>query len=207
MSRGGCHDDREAKAPPATCRARSRSTWGRSAHEAAQKPRSRLAKTIRRERPARRLRTITRNGRQRRTFQASVGENPLGLDIFPPQTAEISALSMKANWRGDLTPVIPTHWPSGRSLATRLAAWARAQGRCARGGAHPVAQVQHTGPLGGRSFLASVASDSAPRSTARARCRKCPREDHGGAFTPSTQRSRGRAGCAERCLSGSGTAS
>jgi group II intron reverse transcriptase/maturase len=207
MYRGWCNYYRYAKAPQATFNELSRYTWWRYAHYVARKQRSSIAKTIRRERQAQRLRTVTRNGRRRTTFHAPVGKTTVILDLFPPKTGQIRSLPDKGQWTVDLKPVIPTNWQSGRSLATRMAALDRARGMCERCGENPVAQVHHTVRLRGRSFLARVMSDSAQRYTARALCRKCHLEEHGGSFGPRRQGSGGRAGCAERCLSGSGRAS
>jgi group II intron reverse transcriptase/maturase len=207
MSRGWCNYYRYATAPQATFSELARYTWWRYAHYVARKQRSTIAKTMRRERRARRLRTVTRNGQQRLTFQASVGNTTVILDLFSPRTGQIRSLTTKGNWTVDLKPVNPSNWQSGRSLATRLAALDRAKGICERCGELPVVQVHHTVPLRGKSFLARVASDSAQRYTACALCRECHLEEHGGSFNPRKQRSGRRAGCAERRLSGSGTAS
>jgi group II intron reverse transcriptase/maturase len=207
MFRGWCNYYRYATAPQAMFSELSSYTWWRYVHYVAQKHKSSIAKTIWRERKARRLLTVKQKGRKRLTFQAFVGEKTLILDIFPPRTAKIKGLSNKSNWTVDLKPVTVTNWQSGRSLATRLVALERARGICERCGEQPVAQVHHTVPIRSRSFLARVASDSAQRYTARALCRECHLEEHGGSFNPRKQRSSGRAGCAERCLSGSGTAS
>jgi RNA-directed DNA polymerase len=207
MYRGWCNYYRYAKAPQATFSTLASFTWWQYAHYIARKHKSSIAKTIRRERQARRLLTVTRNGRQRLTFQAVVGKKAMILDIFPPKTAQIRALTNKSEWTVDLKPVLPMNWQSGRSLATRTAALERAKGTCQRCGEQPIAQVHHTIPLGRRSFLARVASDSAQRYTAIALCRACHLEEHSGSFRRKTQGSSGRAGCAERCLSGSGTAS
>jgi group II intron reverse transcriptase/maturase len=207
MYRGWCNYYRYATAPQATFSELSAYTWWQYAHYAARKQRSSIAKTIRRERKAKRLRTVTRNGRKRTTFQASIGKRTVILDLFPPKTGQIRALPNKEDWTVDLKSVNPKNWQSGHSLATRLAAMDRAGGICERCGENPIAQIHHTVPLKGRSFLARVTSDSAQRYTAKALCRECHLEEHGGSFKPRKQRSGGKAGCAERCLSGLGTAS
>jgi group II intron reverse transcriptase/maturase len=205
MYRGWCQYYRYTKAPQATFNELSSYVWWRYAHYLARKQRSSIAKMIQRERSAKRLTTVKRNGRQRKTFNTHIGKKTLILDIFPPRTAQIRALPSKSDWTVDLKPVVPMSWPSGRSLATRMAALERANGTCERCGENPVAQVHHTVPLGRRSFLARITSDSAQRYTARALCRECHLEEHGGSF--QKQRSSGKAGYAERCLSGLGTAS
>jgi len=207
MYRGWCNYYRYANAPQATFSDLSRHTWWSYAHYMARKQRSSIAKMIRREKHAGRLQTVTRKGRQRVTFQAQSGEKTVTLDLFPPKTAQIRALPNKGNWTIDLKTVTPNNWQSGRSLATRMVALERAQGVCERCGENPIAHVHHTVPIRRKSFLARVASDSAQRYTARALCRECHLEAHGGSFNQRTQRSGGRAGCAERCLSGSGRAS
>jgi group II intron reverse transcriptase/maturase len=134
MFRGWCNYYRDAKSPQAVFNELSRFTWWRYAHYAARKHKSSIAKTPRQERKARRLRTVTRNGRQRQTFQTSVGETTVILDLFPPRTGQIRSIPDKGHWTVDLKPVIPMNWQSGRSLATRLAAMERAKGICERCG-------------------------------------------------------------------------
>lgn len=207
MFRGWCNYYRYANAPQAIFSDLSQFTWWCYAHYVARKQRSSIAKMIRQERRAKRLGTVTRNGRQRLTFQVPSGDKAVILDLFPPKTAQIKELPTKGHWTVDLKAVVPANWQSGRSLATRMVALERARGICERCGEQPVAHIHHIVPLRGKSSLARVASDSAQRYTARALCRDCHLEEHGGSFNPRKQRSGGRAGCAERCLSGSGRAS
>jgi group II intron reverse transcriptase/maturase len=206
MYRGWCNYYRYAKAPQADFSHLARYVWWRYAHYLARKHRSSIAKTVRRERKAGRLRTVTKHDRHVLTFQTNMGERMLRLDLFPPKTARIQTLRTSPDWKIDLKPVTPSQWQSGRRLATRMAALDRANGVCERCRERPVAHVHHTIPLRGKSFLARVTSDRNQRYTALALCKDCHLEVHGGAFDPSKRRSNGSAGYAERCLSGAGSA-
>jgi hypothetical protein len=126
MYRGWCNDCRDANAPQATFNDLSREPWWRYAHSVARKQRSRIATMIRRARHAGRLRTVMRNGRQRLTFPVPLGEKTVTLALLPPTTAQLRSLPHQGNGTVDLKAVIPTHWQSGRSLATRMAALERA---------------------------------------------------------------------------------
>jgi group II intron reverse transcriptase/maturase len=184
MVRGWCNYYRYATAPQATFSDLGRYTWWRYAHYAARKQRLSIAQMIRQERQAGRLGEVTRNGRKRNTFRVFVEGKAVTLDLFPPRTGQIRALSTTGQWIVDLKPVIPTNWQSGRSLATRTAALERAKGTCERCGEQPVAHVHHTVPLRGKTFLARVTSDSAQRYTAIALCNECHLEVHGGSYAP-----------------------
>lgn len=202
MYRGWCHYYRYAKAPQADFSHLARYLWWRYAHYLARKHRSSIAKMVKRERKAGRLRRVTKHGRHVLTFQTTLGERTLTLDLFPPKTAQIQTIRTSADWQIDLHPVMPSHWQSGRSLATRMAALDRANGVCERCREGPVAHVHHTIPLRGKSFFARVTSDRDQRSTALALCKACHLEVHGGAFDPSKRRSNGSAGYAERVRRG-----
>src|SRR6266566_5706297 len=173
MFRGWCNYYRDATAPPATFEDLSSYTWWCYAHYAARKHRLSMAMTLQQEQHAGRYGEVTKNGRNRSTFQVFVGRKPVILDLFPPRTGQIRGVSTTGQWIVDLKPVIPTNWHSGRSLATRTAAWERAKGTCERCGANPVAHVHHPVPLRGKTFLARVRSDSAQRYTALALCKEC----------------------------------
>jgi RNA-directed DNA polymerase len=207
MYRGWCNYYRYARAPQRDFSNLSRYMWWRYAHYLARKQRSSVKKMIRREKSAGRLQAVSWKGRKRLTFQTKVGEKTLKLDLFPPKTEQIRALATKTEWTVDLQPVIPTNWQSGRSLATHLAALERSKGMCERCRERPVADVHHRIRLQGKNFLARIMSDSAQRYTATARCKECHLEVHGGSFNPRRQRSTEKAGYAERCLSGLGSAS
>jgi predicted HNH restriction endonuclease len=69
-----------------------------------------------------------------------------------------------------------------------------------------VVHVHHTVPIRAKSFLARVMSDRDQRYTAKALCKECHLEVHGGSFKPK-QRSNRNAGCDESRSSGVGSAS
>jgi|Tabmets5t2r1_1033131.scaffolds.fasta_scaffold06733_2 RNA-directed DNA polymerase len=184
MFRGWCNYYRYATAPQKTFNDLCMYTWWRYAHYVARKHRLSIARMTEQERKAGRLTEVVRNGRKRGTFRTFVGQKALTLDLFPPKTGQIRALATTGQWTVDLKPVIPMNWPSGHSLATRMAALERARGICERCGEHPVAHVHHTVPLRGKTRFARIMSDSAQRYTAQALCIECHQEVHGGSYAP-----------------------
>jgi hypothetical protein len=184
MFRGWCNYYRYATAPQAVFSDLSSYAWWQYAHYVARKHRLSIARMIRQERQAGRRGEVKRNGRKRDTFRVFVEGKAVILDLFPPRTGQIMALSATGQWTVDLKPVIPTNWQSGRSLATRMAALERAKGICERCGEKPVAHVHHTVPLRGKTFLARVQSDSAQSYTAQALCSECHLEVHGSSYAP-----------------------
>jgi len=207
MYRGWCNYYRYANQPQKVFSKLASYTWWRYAHFLARKQRSSIRATLLRERRAKRLGKVQKGARTRDTFQLQVGKRTLTLDIFPPGTLQIRAIPNRQNWKTDLKPLAPLNWQSGRSLATRLEAVERANGVCERCKEKPVTHVHHTVPLKGRTFLARVMSDRDQRYTAKALCRECHLEVHGGSFKASRQKSSRNAGCAERRSSGVGSAS
>lgn len=184
MLRGWCQYYRYATAPQATFSSLASYTWWKYAHYVARKHRLSIAQMLRQEEQAGRHGEVTRNGRKRKTFRVFVEKKAVILDLFPPRTGQIAALSTRGEWTVDLKPVVPLGWQSGRSLATRTAALERAKGICERCGEKPVTHVHHTAPLRGKTFLARVMSDSAQRYTATALCKECHLEVHGGSYAP-----------------------
>jgi group II intron reverse transcriptase/maturase len=184
MFRGWCNYYRYATAPQAAFNDLASHTWWRYAHYVARKHRLSIAQMIWQERQAGRLGEVKRNGRKRLTFRAFVEKKAVTLDLFPPRTGQIRALTTTGQWTVDLKPVIPMNWQSGRSLATRTAALERAKGTCERCRENPVAHVHHTVALRGKTFLARVMSDGAQRYTAIALCAECHLEEHGGSYAP-----------------------
>jgi group II intron reverse transcriptase/maturase len=184
MFRGWCNYYRYATAPQATFSDLSRYTWWQYAHYVARKHRLSIAQMIRQEQQAGRLGEVIKNGRKSNTFRIFVEKKALTLDLFPPRTGQIRALATRGQWTVDLKPVIPTNWQSGRSLATRLAALERAKGVCERCGEKPVANIHHTVPIRGKTFLARIMSDRAQLYTALALCKECHLEVHGGSYAP-----------------------
>jgi group II intron reverse transcriptase/maturase len=207
MYRGWCNYYRYANQPQRVFSTLASYTWWRYAHFNARKHKSSIKAMITRERKAERLGTVKKGEMERKTFQIKLGKKTLILDIFPPKTQKIRAVSNKQQWEVDLKPLAPMNWQSGRSLATRLAALDRANGVCERCGEKPVAHIHHTVPLRGKTFLARVMSDRDQRYTARALCKECHLEEHGGSFSPRKRMSSWNAGYAERCSSGVGSAS
>lgn len=202
MYRGWCNYYRYANQPQRVFSKLASYTWWRYAHFLARKQKSSIKALIKRERRAKRLVKTEKGQRKVLTFHTHVGKKALILDIFPPKTEQIRTITNRQNWRADLKPLAPMNWQSGRSLATRLEALERAGGVCERCKERPVVHVHHTVPIRARTFLARVMSDRDQRYTARALCKECHLEEHGGSFKARKQASSRNAGCAERCLSG-----
>jgi group II intron reverse transcriptase/maturase len=207
MYRGWCNYYRYANRPQKVFSKLASHTWWRYAHFLARKQRSSIKAMILRERRAKRLSRVQKGKRTRDTFQLHVGKKTLALDIFPPKTGQVLTIPNCQDWKADLRPLAPLNWQSGRSLATRLEALERANGVCERCKERPVTHVHHTVPLRARTFLARVMSDRDQRHTAKALCKECHLEVHGGSFKATKQTSSRNAGCAERCSSGVGSAS
>ncbi len=172
--------------------------WSEYAHLLARKQKSSIAKMIRREREAGRLRQVKKNNRLRTTFQTKVGNRTMTLDNFPPQSGQIRTVPNGQEWRVDLKPVIAMSWQSGRSLTTRLAALDRANGVCEGCKEKAIEDIHHRVPIRGRAFLARVMSDQRQKETAIALCKGCHLEAHGGSFSRKSKRKRGNAGYIER---------
>ncbi len=205
--RGWCNYYRYASSPQPNFSKLARYTWWRYAHFKARKHKKSIKAMIKSERKAKGLGRVRKNGRVANTFQIKLEKKTLILDIFPPKTQQIRKVSNKQDWRVDLKPVTPMNWQSGRSLATRLTALDRANGVCERCHKRPVAHVHHTVPIKGKSFLARVRSDHDQQYTAKALCKECHLEVHGGSFNPIKRKSSWNAGYAERCSPSVGTAS
>jgi group II intron reverse transcriptase/maturase len=204
--KGWCNYYRYANSPQKVFSKLSSYVWWSYAHFLARKQKSSIAAMIQREMRAKRLVTVQRNGRKRKTFQIKLEKKTLTLDLFAPRTQAIKAIGNKQNWEVDLRPVTPMNWQSGRSLATRLEALDRAQGICEQCNKNPVDHIHHTVPIKRKSFIARVMSDKDQRYTAKALCRECHLEVHGGSFNPRKQRSGGSAQYIERCSLSAGSA-
>lgn len=205
--RGWCNYYRYANNPQRSFSNLASHSWWKYAHYLARKQKSTIAAMLRRERKAKRLGQVTKDNRTRSlTFQIAVGKRTLILNLFPPKSGQIRSVSNKQEWKVDLKPVMPLSWQSGRSLATRLAALERANGVCERCREKPATTVHHLVPIKRRTFIARVMSDRSQKETAIALCDECHLEVHGGSFDPRRQELRKNAGCAERCLSGVGSA-
>ncbi|MBD0372377.1 MAG: group II intron reverse transcriptase/maturase [Pyrinomonadaceae bacterium] len=205
MYRGWCNYYRYARSPQPNFSELASHTWWRYAHFLARKQKSSVKAMMTRERKAKRYGAVIKGKRKKDTFQIHIGKRTLILDIFPPKTEKIRAIANKQEWKVDLKPLAPMNWQSGRSFATRLEALERANGVCERCQERPVVHVHHTVPLRAKTFLARVMSDRDQRYTAKALCKECHLEVHGGSF--NRQRSYRNAGCGESRLSGVGTAS
>jgi hypothetical protein len=204
--RGWCNYYRYATNPQPDFNSLAHKTWWIYAHFNARKQKSSIKAMIIRAKKSGRFGTVKKGKRERTTFQFPVGKKTLFLDIFPPKTEQIRTITNSQYWTVDLKPVTPLNWQSGRSLATYSEAMERANGVCERCNENPVANVHHTVPIRAKSFLARVMSDRDQRYTAKALCKECHLEVHGGSFNQKRQKSNVNAGCYESGLSGVGTA-
>lgn len=204
MFRGWCNYYRFASGPQTEFSRLAYFAWWQYAHFLARKHQTSIAQVIRRAKRAKRLRTVTVQGRRLQTFTLNTGEKELILNIVPPKTGSIWKVPKPPVWLGDQLPPPMMGWTQGRSLETRLTAVGRAAGLCEGCGMRPVFQVHHPRPMRGKSFQGRVASDSAQRQFAIALCRECHAAAHGRILR--SQQSSRSAGCAETCPSGAGRA-
>jgi hypothetical protein len=127
---------------------------------------------------------VTKGNDRRLTFTIRNGKRERYLDLFPPKTAAILAVTTKETWTVDLKPVNPLNWMQGRSAATKLTALTRSEGICERCGENPATQVHHANRMKSkRTMLAKVMSDKDQQEQALALCKECHLEVHHGHFS------------------------
>ena len=143
----------------------------------------RARKTQMSRRPIGSTQKVKRGSRTRGTFTIKVGKREHILDIFPPKSEEIRAVTNKETWTVDLKPVHPDNWIRGRSAATRLSALDRSEGRCERCKENPATQIHHANRMKTkRTVLARITSDKDQRGRATAICKECHLEVHHGTW-------------------------
>lgn len=126
---------------------------------------------------------VRKGNDQRNTFRLQVGKREYYLDVFPPKTAKIHAVTNKESWTGDLKVVNPTNWQLGRSAATRLTALTRNGGICERCKQNPAQHTHHKNRMKTkRTALANIASDKDQRERELALCKECRLEVHQGSY-------------------------
>jgi len=181
--RGWCNYYKYADSPQSTFSRLSHKTWWFFGHFLARGRRSSIKSLLIWATKTGKSKVVTKGNSRRLTFTTQNGKREMYLDIFPPKTAEILAVSNKETWTADLKPVNPMNWMQGRSAATRLTALARSEGICERCGENPAAQVHHRNRMKHkRTMLAKVASDKDQRTQAQARCKECHLDVHHGNF-------------------------
>lgn len=180
---GWCNYYKYANAPQRVFERLSRKMWWFFAHFLARNRRSSIASLLAWATTTGKYKVVTKDGRQRKTFTIQVGKRERHLNIFPPHTAVIRAVTNKENWSVDLKPVNVFTWQQGWSTATQLSALTRNEGLCERCGENPAVQVHHKNRMRTkRTLLAKVASDKAQREQAQALCKECHLEAHHGTW-------------------------
>ncbi len=141
--RGWCNYYKYASSPQGVFTRLSQKTWWFFAHFLARGRRSSIKSLLRWATITGKSKVVTKGNDRRLTFTIQNGKREIYLDLFPPKTAEIRAVSNKETWTVDLKPVNPKSWMQGRSVATRLTALTRSEGICERCGENPAEQVHH----------------------------------------------------------------
>jgi len=181
--RGWCNYYKYANSPQAVFSRLSQKTWWFFAHFLARNRRSSIKSLLVWAKTTGKYKVVRKGNDRRLTFTIQNGKREMYLDLFPPKTAEIRAVSNKENWTVDLKPVNPMNWMQGRSAATRLTALARSEGTCERCGENPAEHVHHKNRMKTkRTMLAKVRSDTDQREQAIALCKECHLEVHHGNF-------------------------
>jgi len=181
--RGWCNYYKYANSPQVVFNRISHKTWWFFAHFLARNRRSSIKGLLFWAKTTGKYKVVSKGNDRRLTFTIQSGKREIFLDLFPPKTAEIRAVSYKETWTIDLKPVNPTSWTQGRSVATRLTAITRSEGTCERCGENPVDQVHHKNRMNTkRTMLAKVMSDKDQREQAMALCKECRLEVHHGNF-------------------------
>ena len=181
--RGWCNYYKYADNPQAVFNRMSHKLWWFFAHFLARNRRSSMKNLLTWATTTGKYKVVSKGNDRRVTFTIPTGKREMYLDIFPPKTAEILAVSNKETWTVDLKPVNPRNWIQGRSAATRLTALTRSEGICERCGENPVDQVHHKNRMKTkRTIRAKVESDKDQRDHAQALCKECHLEAHHGNF-------------------------
>jgi hypothetical protein len=177
--RGWYHYYKYANNPQPVFSRVARKMWWRYAHFLAGKHRRSIKQLLSWAQTTGVCTTVTRGKRSRKTFVHRVGKKQYLLDVFPPNTAGILAGTNTDDRTVDVKPISLTDWKHGRSTATRLSAFARNEGICARCGEHPAHQIHHPNPIATkRTMRARIMSDQDQREHALALCKECHLEMH-----------------------------
>ena len=181
--RGWCNYYKYANSPQVVFNRLSQKMWWFFAHFLARNRRSSIKSLLTWANTTGKHKMVTKGNDRRGTFTIKNGKREIYLDVFPPKTAAILAVTTKETWTVDLKPVNPMNWMQGRSAATRLTALARSEGTCERCGENPAAQVHHTNRMKSqRTMLAKVMSDKDQQEQALALCKECHLAVHHGHF-------------------------
>ena len=181
--RGWCNYYKYASNPQVVFSRLSQKMWWFFAHFLARNRRSNIKNLLIWAKTTGKCKEISKGNNRRLTFTIKNGKREMYLDLFPPKTAEIRAVSNKETWTVDLKPVNPLNWMQGRSAATKLTALARSEGICERCGENPAEHVHHKNRMKSkRTMLAKTTSDRDQREQAQALCKECHLEVHHGNF-------------------------
>lgn len=181
--RGWCNYYKYASSPQLVFNGIKQKMWWFFVHFLAKKRKSSIQNLLIWAHTTGMYKTVTKGNDRRKTFTIKVGKRGIYLDVFPPKTAEIRAVTNKETWTVDLKPINPTNWIKGRSAATRLTALTRSEGTCERCGQNPAQHVHHKNRMKTkRTMLARVMSDKDQREQAQALCKECHLEVHQGNF-------------------------
>ena len=181
--RGWCNYYKYANNPQIVFSRIARKMWWFYAHFLSRKHQSSIKALVIRAQKNGSLKVKAKGNDRHNTFTIHIGKREQFLDLFPPKSAEIRAVTNKETWTVDLKPVNPQNWLQGRSAATRLTATTRSEGICERCGINPATQVHHKNRMAPkRTALAKIASDKGQREQAQALCKECHLEAHHGAF-------------------------
>jgi hypothetical protein len=182
--RGWCNYYKYANNPQLVFNKVSRRMWWFYARFLARKHRSSMKALLMRVKKNGGHKEIAKGGSIRGTFITKLDKGrSIHLDLFPPKSEQIRAVSNKEAWTVDLKPVNPEKWLQGRSAATRLTALARSEGICERCGENPARHIHHPNRMKTkRTALAKMASDRDQQKRAPALCKECHLEAHHGSW-------------------------
>jgi hypothetical protein len=182
--RGWCNYYKYARSPQVVFNRLSQKMWWFFAHFLARNRRSSIKNLLTWAQTTGKHKVVTKGNDRRLTFTIRNGKRERYLDLFPPKTAAILAVTTKETWTVDLKPVNPLNWMQGRSAATKLTALTRSEGICERCGENPATQVHHANRMKSkRTMLAKVMSDKDQQEQALALCKECHLEVHHGHFS------------------------
>jgi hypothetical protein len=172
--RGWCNYYKYANSPQVVFNRLAQKTWWFYAPLLAQKHKMSMKQLLVSATKAGDYTVVQKGSSRRKTFIRHVGKREYYLDIFPPKTASIYAVTTRTSWNVDLKPLNPNNWMDGRSATTRVTALARSEGICERCGLQPAQQVHHKNRLKSKgTMLAKVASDQDQHKQALALCKEC----------------------------------
>src|SRR5215510_4083854 len=182
--RGWCNYYKYANNPQEMFGRIAHKTWWFYAHFLARKHKSSVKALLQKAERNGSYKRVTKGTATRKTFVIKLAKGKdIFLDIFPPKTAGIYAVTNKETWMVDLKPVNPERWLQGRSAATQLSALTRSEGICERCGKNPARHVHHPNRMKTkRTRLAKAASDRDQQNQARALCKECHLEEHHGTW-------------------------